>query len=91
MSEALVSSGGEGVAIEILDDQLFLNQPIQRAEAGEMVEMTVDILFSVPASEQPVMFRLERGNIGFSQVEFSRLCGGDMGSDQECPLGRDHR
>ncbi len=75
VSEELVSSGGEGVAIEILDDQLFLNQPIQRAEAGEMAEMTVDILFSVPLSEQPVMFRLERGNIGFSQVEFSRLVG----------------
>jgi glycosidase len=75
VSEELVSSAGEGVAIEILEHQLFLNQPIQRAEAGEMVEMTVDIHFSVPMSEQPVMFRLERGNIGFSQVEFSRPVG----------------
>jgi glycosidase len=72
-SEALVSATGAGATAEILDDQLFLTQPIQNAETGETAEMTVDILFSVPLSEQSVLFRLERGDIGFSQVEFSRL------------------
>ena len=48
---------------------------IQRAEAGAIAEMTVDILFSVPAGNQPVVFSLERGDIGFSQLEFSRPVG----------------
>jgi len=75
LSETLVSSIVEGATAEILDDQLFVTQPIQRAEAGETSEMTIDILFSVPANAEPVTFRLERGDIGFSQVELSRQKG----------------
>ena len=75
VSEALVSTAGAGATAEILDDQLFITQPIQNAEAGDTSEMVVDILFSIPADQEPVTFRLERGDIGFSQVEFSRLEG----------------
>lgn len=71
----LVSSSGEGATAEILEQQLFITQPILRAEAGAQAEMVVDLLLSLPAGQQPVTFRLERGDIGFSQVEFSRQAG----------------
>ena len=75
VSDALVSTAGAGATAEILDDQLFITQPIQNAEAGDTSEMVVDILLSIPAGQQPVTFRLERGDIGSSQVAFSRLVG----------------
>jgi alpha-amylase len=72
LSHELISAGEEGTTAEILEDQLFLNQPIARAEAGAGTEMIVDILFAIPESGGPVRFKIERGDIGSTLVEFSR-------------------
>jgi hypothetical protein len=54
----------------MIDGYFVLNQPIAQAEGGEMVEMILDILFTGWESWGTLVFEIERGNIGSTQVEF---------------------
>ncbi len=67
-----VSASEEATTAEMRGEQLVLDQSIGRAQAGESAEMTAEILFSDWESEGTVVFRIERGDIGATQVQFSR-------------------
>ena len=69
LSANLVEADGEAITAEVITSQLVLNQSITRAEAAEQVEMTADIELNPAGGGNPLEFRIERGDIGFSQVE----------------------
>jgi glycosidase len=52
-----------------------LNQSIGRAESGAIVEMVAETIFSSWESGKTVVFEIKRGDIGFTDVEFSRYVG----------------
>jgi glycosidase len=67
-----VSASDEATTAEVRDNQFVLDQPIARAEAGGSAEMVVETLFSGWESGRTVVFEIDRGHIGYTQVEFSR-------------------
>jgi hypothetical protein len=68
-----ISASEEATTAEVYDNQFILDQPLSRAQAGESVEMIVEVLLSAPDSAGPVVFRIERGDIGSTRVEISRV------------------
>lgn len=55
-----------------------LSQPITRAEVGKKVEMTFDILFTGWESGETVVFNIERGHLGSTQVELFKYVGSEL-------------
>jgi glycosidase len=75
-SDPRVVSKGEGAnTAEISGDHLTLDQAISRADAGKSTEMLVEVTFADWANGEPISFEINRGNIGSTQVEFSRQVG----------------
>ncbi len=72
-----VSASQEATTAEVSDGYLLLQQPVDQASAGESVEMTVDMLFSAREGGGAVTFKIERGDIGATQVEISKDVGGE--------------
>lgn len=71
-----VLSADEGATVAAFrDEQLFLEQPIERAEAGERVEMVVEAGIKARGGGDPGIFKIERGNLGSAHLEFSRQAG----------------
>jgi alpha-amylase len=68
----LISADENATTAEVYGEQLILDQPISRAEAGLDTEMTADIQLNPDTRGKPLVFMLERGDIGYSQVEFLR-------------------
>jgi len=77
LSHELISADEPASTADIQAGQFALNQPINRAEAGESVGMIAEVLLAAPLSEGPLAFRIERGDIGSAQVEFSRQAGAE--------------
>jgi glycosidase len=73
VSQELISASEEATTAEVSGEGLVLNQPIDRAEAGGSVQMVVEALFSDWESGGTVVFEIDRGHIGFTRVELSRL------------------
>ena len=71
----LISSSDEASTAEVRGDHFVLDQPIDRAQAGESADMVVETLFSGWARGGTVVFEIERGHVGYTQVEFSRYVG----------------
>jgi glycosidase len=69
---SVISTGDGATTAEMQDNQLVLDQAISRAEAGESVEMVVEVLLKLGENKDPVVFKVERGDIGSTQVEFTR-------------------
>lgn len=68
-----VLSIGENTTAAGLQEGMFvLNQNIERAEDGGMVEMIVDIQITGWQDEDVLLFEIERGHLGFTQVELYR-------------------
>jgi len=67
-----ISADAEVTTADMHDNQLVLDQPLGQALAGEGVEMIVEVLLSAQEMRGPVVFKIERGDIGSTQVEFSR-------------------
>ncbi len=61
---------------DIQGNQFILIQAIDRAAAGESVGMVVEMLVSGQERASSMVFRIERGNIGSTRVEFSRFVDG---------------
>jgi hypothetical protein len=57
--------------------RFLLSQPLARAEAGGMVEMVVDILLSDAEDGDVLVFEIERGHLGATQVELSSYQGSE--------------
>jgi glycoprotein endo-alpha-1,2-mannosidase len=71
----LVSASGEALDARMEGDRLFLTQPLDRAEAGGVVDVTVDLLFSGLEAGGTLVFEIERGHLGFTQVELFNYVG----------------
>ncbi|MBN1813954.1 MAG: hypothetical protein JXA14_19110 [Anaerolineae bacterium] len=72
---SLVSASEEATHTWFEGDRLALSQPLARAEAGKSVEMVVDILLADCESGGMLVFEIERGHIGSTQVELANFLG----------------
>jgi glycoprotein endo-alpha-1,2-mannosidase len=72
-----ISASGEADFAGMDGGHLRLAQPIDRAEAGGMVEMTVDILLSGWESGGTLVFEIGRGHLGYTKVELSKFSGSE--------------
>ncbi|HOJ00054.1 MAG TPA: alpha-amylase family glycosyl hydrolase [Anaerolineaceae bacterium] len=75
VTKELISTSPEATTAKIEQNQFTLDQPIDSAEAGKGVEMTVELLLSPLATENELVFEIERGDIGYTQVEFFGFSG----------------
>jgi len=57
----------------IENNRIFLDQDLDRAEEGEKVEITVEALLTHLNLEQPLIFEIERGYLGSTDVELVYL------------------
>lgn len=73
----LISVSEEATNAALQDDGFVLDQPIARAEAGGMVEVIVDMLFTGWESGGTVVFEIARGHLGSTQVELSKYVDGE--------------
>lgn len=51
------------------DQEIHFNQPIDEAMAGQLVELTVDVLLTELHEGEALVFRIERGSLGMTEVE----------------------
>ena len=72
---ALTSPYGDPITADMQNYQLILNQPISQAEAGESAELTAEIQLILGEDGDPVVFKVERGNIGTTEVQFTKQVG----------------
>ena len=74
---SLISASGEATHAWLEGDRFLLMQPLNRAEAGGRVEMLVDVFFVDPDPEGMLVFEIERGHLGSTQVELSNYLGSE--------------
>jgi glycoprotein endo-alpha-1,2-mannosidase len=73
----IVSSSESAQTASLIDGHFALNQPIAQAEAGNLIEMIVDIQFADIDSDGTLVFEITRGNIGMTWVEFYSYADGE--------------
>jgi glycoprotein endo-alpha-1,2-mannosidase len=73
----IVSVSEEATDAGMYDGRFGLVQPVGRAEDGKEVELIVDILFSGLESGGTVVFEIERGHLGSTEVELFRFVDDD--------------
>jgi hypothetical protein len=71
-----VSSSPEATTATIEGNLISLSQPLARAQAGKEVGMTLDVFFDDMIPYDQVVFEIQRGFIGSTQVEISTYTGG---------------
>ncbi|MEW5870621.1 MAG: glycoside hydrolase family 99-like domain-containing protein [Chloroflexota bacterium] len=71
-----LSSSPEATEATIDGNLIHLSQPQLLAEAGQKVEMSLDVFFSEMTPIIPVTFEIQRGFIGSTQVEIYTYIGG---------------
>ncbi|NIM95991.1 MAG: hypothetical protein GTO18_20010 [Anaerolineales bacterium] len=59
----------------MIDGNILLSQDISNAEAGESVELIMDILFTNLDRDGTLTFRIERGHLGMTEVELWNYLG----------------
>ena len=74
---SLVSVSGEATDAWLEGGHFLLTQPLARAEAGGTVEMVVDILLSDVKGAGTLVFEIERGHLGWTQVELFNYLGAE--------------
>jgi len=74
---SLVSASGEAIDACLEWGQFLLTQPLARAEAGGTVEMVVDILLTDLKGGGTLVFEIERGHLGSTQVELFNYLGAE--------------
>jgi glycoprotein endo-alpha-1,2-mannosidase len=72
---ALVSASPEADFAWMEGDRFALLQPLPRAEAGQTVEMVVDLELAGLNPDDTLTFEIERGHIGWTKVELMRFEG----------------
>ena len=74
-----LATASEAATTVGLEEDLFrLIQPIERAQAGGMVEMVVDVLLSEVEAGATLVFEIERGHLGSTKVELFNYHGADL-------------
>jgi len=74
---ALVSASETATTVGLEGDLFRLIQPIERANAGGMVEMVVDVLLSEVDTGATLVFEIERGYLGSTKIELFNYLGAD--------------
>jgi hypothetical protein len=72
-----ISVSEDTTLADMVGGYLALGQPLNLAEAGNAVEVLVEIEFQEEEGDAPLRFMIERGGIGASWVELSYLSGED--------------
>ncbi|UCF61803.1 MAG: protein kinase [Anaerolineaceae bacterium] len=72
---SIVIASDEAEVAEVFDGNILLQQPIQRAEEGDAVELVIEILFTNMNPDGTLTLRIERGNIGWTEVELFNFQG----------------
>jgi hypothetical protein len=67
----VISASAQVLSAGVDDDTLSLSQPLSRAEAGHRVELVVEALITGLEPEGTLVFEIERGHIGSTQVDVS--------------------
>jgi hypothetical protein len=78
VNPTIVSSSPGATAATIDGNLINLSQPLTRAEANQKVEMTLDVFFNDLIPTDQVVFEIQRGFIGSTQVEISAYTGGQL-------------
>lgn len=73
----LISASVKATNVGVYDGRFALGQSIARAKAGRKVEMIVDILFTGWESGGTVVFEIERGHLGSTQVKLFKYVEGE--------------
>jgi len=74
---SLVSASVKATYATMDADHFLLRQPIERANAGRRVGMTIDVLFSGWDVGGTLVFEIERGGLGWTRVQLSKLVDGE--------------
>lgn len=72
---SIVLASEEVEVAGMFDGNLLLQQPIERAEAGDVVELVIDILFTKMDPDGILTLRIERGHLGWTEVEMFNYWG----------------
>jgi len=70
--QAMLSLDEKATLGELRDNEIVLNQTFTDAEAGNSVELNVEVLLTDLPPDKDVVFKIGRGDIGSTRVEFSR-------------------
>ena len=70
-SLTVASASEQALSAGFDDDYLSLSQPMDRAQAAQSVELIADAFFTELDPKGPLLFEIERGHIGSTQVEIS--------------------
>ncbi len=68
-----ISASGEAKDSSIEGEQINLSQPLDNASNGQSVEMQVEATLAYLDSATPIIFEIERGNLGATVVEIFRF------------------
>jgi len=76
--QPVLVSASDDAGYAWMDGDVFaLNQPLDAAEAGVVVEMTVDVELTELETGIPIIFAIERGGLGWTDVELMVLEDGE--------------
>jgi hypothetical protein len=67
----VTSASDQALTANVEGNRFSLAQPLWRAEAGESVELVADVTFTNLDPEGPLVFEIERGHIGSTQVDIT--------------------
>jgi hypothetical protein len=74
-SPTVISASQEPGEAGMYDGIIGLNQPLDNAQAGNQVEAVFELEFVPGDTQEPVVFAINRGNIGATWLELYRLDG----------------
>jgi hypothetical protein len=66
---SVVAVSEEAESFGLVNGRFVLWQALERAQAGRSVEATVDVLLTNVGDKGPLVFEIERGNLGWTRVE----------------------
>jgi len=70
---SISSSNQKAMGASFENNELSLSQPLTRANDGGAVEMVAEALLAHLDPKEPLIFEIERGNIGETRVEILRI------------------
>ena len=83
MRPSIESASAEATFANMERGRYLLMQPLNRAEAGQAVEMVVDVLFSELDEGDTLTFEIERGHIGATTVTLYNYQGSEPRAIQQ--------
>jgi len=87
MRPSIVSSSTTALFAGAENGRYLLTQSLRRANAGEAVEMTVDLVVSDLTAADTLTFAIERGHLGSTRVVLYTFQGSDPITVQEFTWG----